>query len=466
VWGWEGAQDAAHPVALECNAVRCTAQYAPGANRFGRGERGREMTAAETAPTDGAPARAGHPGDALSLRRRIALVLVLGALTALGPFTIDMYLPAFPALEADFATTTAAVQLTLAGTMAGFGFGQLLIGPLSDRIGRRAPLVGVTAVHVGASVAASFAPSIELLGVARVAMGLGAAAGGVVAMAVVRDLFGGRRLVIMLSRLSLVMGIAPVVAPILGSALLPTVSWRAIFVVLAAYGALVLAAAVAVVPETLPRARRAERDAVTAWQRYRAVLSDRIVVGVLLIGAMGFSGLFTYLSSSSFLIQQTYGFSPQEYGLVFAVNSVGMLVAVQITARLAARFGPQWVMAFSTVGLVAAAAAIVLCDQLDAGVWGVLVPLFAFVVACGFTFPCVHVLALDRHGSAAGTAASLVGATNFGVAGLTAPLVGWVSGETGITATAMGAVMCGCALVCVLALWVVVRPSTVPQLTP
>jgi MFS transporter, DHA1 family, multidrug resistance protein len=407
-----------------------------------------------------------HPGDELSLRRRVVLVIVLGALTALGPFTIDMYLPAFPALEHDFGTTATAVQLTLAGTMAGFGFGQLLIGPLSDAVGRRLPLIAVTGVHVLASIGAVFAPSIEMLGAARVAMGVGAAAGGVVAMAVVRDLFGGRRLVVMLSRLSLVMGVAPVVAPILGSALLATVAWRGIFVVLACYGALVLAAAVVVVPETLPPARRGEQRLRTALRRYRDVLSDRIVVGALIIGGLGFSGLFTYLSSSSFLIQQTYGFSAQQFGLVFAVNSVGMLVAVQITALLAARFGPQWVLAFSTVGLVGAAAAIVVCDLVGAGVWGVLVPLFAFVVACGFTFPCVHVLALDRHGAAAGTAASLVGATNFGVAGLTSPVVGWISGDGGITATTMGGVMIGCSAICIVSLWAVVRPRTVPMLQP
>ena len=174
-----------------------------------------------------------HPGDAMSARRRFVFVLLLGALTALGPFTIDLYLPAFPLLQRDFDTTAAAIQLTLTGTMIGFAIGQLLVGPLSDKIGRRVPLLAVTALHVVASVAAALAPDLVLLGVARVVMGMGAAAGSVVAMAIVRDLFGGRRLVVMLSRLALVSGVAPVVAPLIGSQLLLVMPWRGIFVVLA-----------------------------------------------------------------------------------------------------------------------------------------------------------------------------------------------------------------------------------------
>ena len=174
-----------------------------------------------------------HPGDRISTGRRVIYVILLGALTALGPFTIDLYLPAFPTLQADFRTSAAAIQLTLTGTMVGFALGQLVVGPLSDKVGRRVPLLAVTALHVVASTAAALAPDLTLLAIARVFMGVGAAAGGVVAMAIVRDLFGGRRLVVMLSRLALVSGAAPVVAPLIGSALLAVMPWRGIFVVLA-----------------------------------------------------------------------------------------------------------------------------------------------------------------------------------------------------------------------------------------
>lgn len=406
-----------------------------------------------------------HPGDALPTRRRVVLVLLLGALTALGPFTIDLYLPAFPVLQRDFNTTAAAIQLTLTGTMIGFAIGQLVVGPLSDKVGRRVPLLVVTSLHVIACLCAAIAPTLLLLGASRVVMGIGAAAGSVVAMAIVRDLFGGRRLVVMLSRLALVSGVAPVVAPLIGSQLMLVMSWRGIFIVLAAYGLTLFATSLLLVRETLPPARRHERGTSTVWQRYKSVLSDRVYLGVLLIGGMTFSGLFSYLSASSFLFQETHGFDAQQYGLLFAANSIGLVVGVQVASRLAARFGPQWVMAYSTAVLVVAATAIIVTDQLGLGLWGTIVPLFVFMTACGFTFPCAQVLALDRHGKAAGTAASVLGATNNGVAALITPVVGWVSQGSGITATTMAAVMVGCAVIGALALWVVVRPRTVERLS-
>ncbi|MFI8593346.1 multidrug effflux MFS transporter [Microbacterium sp. NPDC078428] len=407
-----------------------------------------------------------HPGDSISAGRRLLYVILLGALTALGPFTIDLYLPAFPVLETDFDTTAAAIQLTLTGTMLGFGLGQLLVGPLSDKVGRRIPLLAVTALHVVSSVAAALAPTLETLGITRVLMGAGAAAGGVVAMAIVRDLFGGRRLVVMLSRLALVSGVAPVVAPLIGSGLLLVMPWRGLFVVLAIYGAVMLVAALIFIPETLPRERRSERGTTTVWQRYGSVLTDRVFLGVLVIGGMTFSGLFSYLSASSFLFQESFGFDAQQYGLLFAVNSIGLVIGVQVASRLAARFGPQWVLAYSTAMLFVSAVAIIVFDQLGLGLWGILIPLFVFMVTCGFTFPCAQVLALDRHGKAAGTAASLLGAVNFGVAGLVSPVVGWLSADSAITGTTMAAVMAGCAVIGILALWFVVRPRSVQALTP
>lgn len=407
-----------------------------------------------------------HPGDAMSTGRRTLYIILLGALTALGPFTIDLYLPAFPVLEEDFQTTATAIQLTLTGTMIGFAIGQLVVGPLSDKIGRRLPLIAVTALHVLSSIAAAFAPDLLLLGVTRVLMGIGAAAGGVVAMAIVRDLFGGRRLVVMLSRLALVSGVAPVVAPLIGSALLEVMEWRGIFVVLAGYGAVMLIAAIGFIPETLPKARRQDRGATTVGQRYKSVLSDRVFLGVLVIGGMSFSGLFSYLSASPFLFQQTHGLNAQEYGWLFAANSVGVVVGVQVAARLATRFGPQWVLAFSTGMLFVAGSAIIITDQLGLGLWGTVIPLFFFMTACGFTMPCAQVLALDRHGKAAGTAASILGAANFGVAAIISPVVGLISAGSGITATSMASVMVGCAVIGILALWLVVRPRSVAMLSP
>lgn len=403
-----------------------------------------------------------HPGDSLSGRQRAVYVLVLGALTALGPFTVDLYLPAFPQVEADLGVRTAVVQLTLTATMIGFGFGQLLVGPWSDKVGRRLPLILATAVHVLASLAVAAAPDISWLLAARILQGAGAAAGGVVAMAMVRDLFGGYPLVRMLSRLALVNGLAPILAPVIGSQLLLVMPWRGLFVALAGYGVLVVIASWLFIVETLPPARRVDRGHSTIGERYRALFGDRIFIGVAIIGGFTFTGLFAYLSASSFLFQDVYGLDPQGFGLVFAVNSIGVVTGVQISARLAKYVPPQWILSVSTAVLLMSGIAIVVLDQADAGMWGTIVPLFFFITACGFGFPMVQVLALAGHGKEAGTAASLLGAFNFGLAGLLSPIVG-IFGIA--NATPMGAAMAVAAAVAVLSLWLVVRPWTVPALS-
>ena len=403
-----------------------------------------------------------HPGDSLTPKQRLVYILVLGALTALGPFTIDLYLPAFPIIENEFDVATATIQLTLTATTLGFALGQLFVGPWSDRVGRRLPLIIATSVHVVASLGVFVAPSIEWLLVFRVLQGAGAAAGGVVAMAIVRDLFGGLPLVRMLSRLALVNGLAPILAPLIGSQLLLLMPWRGIFGLLAVYGVLVVLAAVFFIVETLPPARRVDLGHSTAGQRYKSLFSDRIFVGVAVIAGLTFSGLFAYLSSSSFLFQDVYGLDAQQYGLLFAVNSIGVVLGVQASSYLARFIGPQWILAGALTVLVLAAGTIVLLDTLGFGLVGILIPLFFFILACGFSFPATQVLALANHGSEAGTAASLLGALNFGLAGLISPVVGLFGIENAIP---MGAIMGCTAIISIVVLWTVVRPWTVPALS-
>jgi len=403
-----------------------------------------------------------HPGDSLSVRQRLVYILVLGALTALGPFTIDLYLPAFPTIEADLGVSTAVIQLTLTATTLGFALGQLLVGPWSDRVGRRMPLIIATTLHVFASLGVAIAPSVELLMLFRVLQGVGTAAGAVVAMAIVRDLFGGLPLVRMLSRLALVNGLAPILAPLIGSQLLLIMPWRGIFWILAAYGIVVLLAAIFFIVETLPPARRADLGHSTTRQRYRALLTDRVFVGVAIVSGMTFTGLFAYLSASSFLFQDVYGLDPQQYGLLFAVNSIGIVSGVQASAYLARFIGPQWILLGAVVALITAASAIVVLDANGAGLVGILVPLFFFITACGFTFPATQVLALANHGGEAATAASVLGALNFGLAGLISPIVGVFGIDNAIP---MASVMGCAAVVSLVVLVVVVRPRTVPALS-
>lgn len=401
-----------------------------------------------------------HPGDLLSRPRRLIYVIVLGALVALGPFTIDLYLPAFPVIADEFRASDAAIQLTLTATTIGFALGQLIVGPWTDRVGRRLPLMLATILHIGASVGVALAPDLMWIGVFRVLQGIGAASAAVVAMATVRDLFGGRPLIRMLSRLALVTGLAPIVAPVIGSQLLRVLDWRGVFSILTGYGVVVLVAAIFLIVETLPReSRRAgERGATAA--RYRALFRDRMFIGVVIIGSMSFSGLFTYVSSSSFLFQDLYGLDPQQFGLLFAVNSVGIIIGTQTSARLAARIGPQWVLAGSTAVLLASSVAVLVAGLVGAGLVGVAIPLWFFITAVGFTFPMVQVMALVHHGSEAGTAASLLGAVNFGLAGLISPIVGLL----GVSPVVMGGVMGSAALIAVLALWLIVRPKSVPDI--
>lgn len=403
-----------------------------------------------------------HPGETLSRRQKMIYVVILGALTALGPFTIDLYLPAFPALRSDLGVSEAAVQLTLTGTILGFAGGQLLVGPLSDKIGRRLPLILATTVHVGASIGAASSEDITMLMVFRVLQGVGAAGGGVVATAMVRDLFGGYTLVRMLSYMALVVGMAPIFAPVIGSQLLLLFPWPGIFWFLACYGVLVIIAVSLFIIETLPKENR-RQSGLTAVQRYRAVLGDRIFIGILLVGGMNFSGIFSYLSASPFLFQGPYGLNEQQYGLLFAINSLGIVAGVQISSRVLRRVGPQWVIAAATVVQLTMALLIVAFDQLGLGFWGTALPLWFYIMATGFIFPCVQVLALINNGAQAGTAASLLGAVTFGTAGLVSPLVGFL-GDGIDSAAPMALVMAACIALGVVFLWTVVRPWTVPAL--
>ncbi|WP_442853488.1 multidrug effflux MFS transporter [Arthrobacter sp. SPG23] len=401
-----------------------------------------------------------NPGDSLSRKRKILYILLLGALTALGPFTIDLYLPAFPALEASLGVSEAEVQLTLTGTTVGFALGQLVVGPLSDKFGRRLPLILATALHITASLGAALSTDLATLGLFRVLMGIGAAGGGVVAMAMVRDLFTGYAMVRMFSRMALVNGLAPILAPVIGSQLLLVMPWPGIFYFLAGYGSLVIIAAILLVRETLPRELRG-RSGLTAGQRYKLLFSDRIFVGLLLLGGMNFAGLFAYLSASPFLFQDVYGFSPQQYGLLFGINSLGIVAGVQTSSRVIRLVPPQWILACSTAWMFLMAVLIVLFDQLGFGLWGVMVPLWFYILGTGFTFPCVQVLALSKHGAQAGTAASLLGAATFMMAGIVSPVVGWFGD---ISATVMGGVQATSILLAAAALWLVVRPRTVPSI--
>lgn len=389
-----------------------------------------------------------------------AIIALLGALTALAPLTIDLYLPALPDVVADFSSTNAGVQATLTGALIGVGIGQLVLGPLSDSYGRRRPLLIAVLAYVVASVGAALAPTLSLFFLARVGQGFTAAAGGVIALAVIRDLYTGLRGVRALSRLMLVVGVAPVLAPSLGSLLLSITEWRGVFWVLAAVGVTLAVVGSIGLKETLPVERRRPAGLGATLRTYRSLLRDRTLVGLILTGGLVMAQVFAYVSGSSFVFQEQYGLSTLQFGLLFGVNSVGLFTATQVNATLVRRFDPQDIL---TVALSTAAAAGVVGVVTAAtglfGLVGLVVPVFLMMVSVGFAMPNVPGLALAGHGDAAGSTAALLGGANFAIGAAVAPVVGVLGLLPG---TSMAVVIAATSVLGLAAYLFVARPSRLP----
>src|SRR5512133_3577801 len=385
--------------------------------------------------------------------------LVLGAFVAIGPLTIDTYLPALPTITRELETTSAAVQLTLTGTLVGLALGQLVLGPLSDALGRRRPLLAGTARHVLASLLVLVAPSLAVLGALRVLQGVGTAAGAVIAIAIVRDLYEGRAAATMLSRLFLVLGAAPVLAPTIGGELLRFTSWRGIFAFLAVYGVVMITVGVRALPETLPPERRQSSGVVGTLRGYRGLFRDRAYVGLVLVAGLTMAGLFSYVSGSAFVYQGEFGLDEQQFGLLFGAGAFWLIAATQLNPLLLRRWSPAQLLVTGTVtGAAAGAALVVLAGTGTGGLPAVAGSLWAVLFACGLALPNAPALALSRHGEAAGTAAALLGAIQFGVGALVSPVVGLLGND----AVAIGSVVVTALLLAIAVLVVVVRPWQLP----
>jgi MFS transporter, DHA1 family, multidrug resistance protein len=398
-----------------------------------------------------------------SSRERLRLVLLLGSLIALGPLTIDMYLPALPTITDELATTSPIVQLTLTGTLLGLALGQLIVGPFSDALGRRLPLLVGTGVHVVASLLSVVAPNIAVLGGLRVLQGLGAAAGAVVAMAIVRDLYTGRAAATLLSRLILVMGAAPVIAPTLGGWLLAFTSWRGVFAALALYGLVLIPLAARWLPETLPPHRRQTSGVRGTLRNYRTLLHDGTFVGLILVAGLSMSALLAYVAGSSFVFQEQFGLSQQQFGLVFGSGAIWLILATQLNPVLLRRYEPrQILLAGVTAAMLFGLSLLALAAGTDTGVLGLLVPLWLVLFSVGFALPNAPAVALARHGETAGTAAALLGAVQFGTGALISPVVGLLGNDS----VAMAAVIAGGLVLALLVLVLVVRPWRLADLEP
>ncbi|MFG1887495.1 multidrug effflux MFS transporter [Micromonospora sp. NPDC049051] len=375
-------------------------------------------------------------------RAAVVLLVLLGVLTSVGPLSLDTYLPAFPAMTGDLSASQAQIQLSLTACLIGMALGQFVTGPLSDRFGRRRPVLVGVAAYTLLSLVCAAVPTAETLAAARLAQGFAGGMGVVVARAVVRDLYSGREAAKYFSRLTLVFGVAPMAAPALGSLVLRVGDWRAIFVALAVIGALLAAAVAWRLPETLPAARRSTGGLAATAAAGRSLLTDRIFLGYALAQGLAFAALFAYISGSSFVFQDVFGVSAGAYSLVFGVNALGLVAAGQLNARLLDRFPPRTLL-MRSLGVGLLATAVLLAGALLGSLPLVAVALFVFVGSLGMVMPNGTALALDRHPAHAGTAAALVGTIQSLVAASAVPLVG-LGGEG--SAVPMAVVVAGAAV--------------------
>lgn len=375
--------------------------------------------------------------------RRLHLALVLGSLSAFGALTIDMYLPAMPGMAQELHTSASIVQLTLTVFVIGLALGQVIVGPLSDLLGRRGPLLTGMALYVAGSLWCALAPTAGLLVGARVLQSLGAATGTVLARAIVRDLFEGTAMTRFFSSLMVVNGVAPIVAPVIGAQLLTVASWRVVFVVLAAMGAVLLLIVVFSLPESLPARRRRPAHLGSTLRTFARLATDRHYLRYVLAAALMFAAVFAYISGSSFVMQEVYGLTVQQYSLVFAANSLGIVLLGQVNTILVGRIaGEHTLLRISLAVASVGGLGVLACAVFGLPLPLLLVCLFSVVSMLGIVLANATSLALADHGSAAGAASSLQGLLQFLVGGLAASAMGLV-GHT--TAVPMGATMFLCA---------------------
>ncbi len=381
------------------------------------------------------------------------LILLLGAMSALGPLAIDMYLPSFPAIAEGFGTTVAAVQRTLAAYFVGLALGQLVYGPAADRFGRKPPLYVGLVIFVAASVGCALAGNVGWLIAARFLQALGGCSAVVVARAVVRDRFDERDAARVFSLLMLVLGVAPIVAPILGGWFATHTGWRAIFWFLSGASLLCLVAMAIALPESLPAADRRRRSVGEIGGVYAMLLRDRTFMVHALAGSLASAAMFAYISGSPFVFMELHGVSEERFGLFFGANALGLIVASQVNGAIARRVHPRTSLRW---GLAAAAAAgLALAGVAWSGAEGfawVLAPLFVFMCSLGFIYPATIALALAPHGRVAGSASAVFGFVQFLLSGAGAMIVSLLHDGTARPMAGVIAASAAAALVINLAL--------------
>ncbi|MFI5766300.1 Bcr/CflA family multidrug efflux MFS transporter [Streptomyces sp. NPDC051563] len=397
----------------------------------------------------------------LTAARRTGLLVtfILGGLSALPPLSMDMYLPALPTVTTALDSPAATVQLTLTACLAGMALGQLVIGPMSDKWGRRRPLLTGMVVYVLATAICAFTPTVELLIAFRLLQGLAGAAAIVIARAVVRDLYDGVEMARFFSTLMLISGVAPIIAPLIGGQVMRFADWRGVFLVLTVVGALLTLLVWRRLGETLPPERRQTGGVGAALRTMRGLLADRVFTGYTLAGGFAFAVLFAYISASPFVVQEIYGASAQTFSLLFGVNSLGLIAVGQINGKLlVGRVSLDKVLGYGLAVITTASVALLLMTSGvfgEVGLFPICAGLFVLMSAMGLVLPNTNAQALMRAPHAAGSASALLGTSSFLVGAVASPLVG-IAGED--TAVPMALVQVTCSFLAVFCFVVLCRP--------
>ena len=357
---------------------------------------------------------------------------LLGALSMFAPLSTDMYLPALPSVAHDLSASSAAVALTLTASMLGLGFGQLVAGPLSDTFGRRRPcLIGI-ALYTVSSLLCAAAPDVWSLSVLRLLQGAAGAAGIVISRAVVSDLFSGTAAARYFARLMIVMGLAPILAPVIGGQLLHVTDWRGIFVALAGIGALLMAASWRGLSETLPPAARQHSGFANTRAVLGVLVRDRRLMALTACYSAGFGAVFAYISGSPFVLEKIFGLSPQLFGVLFGLNAVGLVTTSQIGGRIVTRTGPRRLLHIGVAMACIVGVALAVSIFTHAGLWAVETCFFLLISSYGLVGPNATALALTPFAHVAGSASALMGLSQFALGAAVAPLVGIAGQHTAV----------------------------------
>jgi MFS transporter, DHA1 family, multidrug resistance protein len=384
-------------------------------------------------------------GDVGAGRSRGWLIVALGSLSAFGPLCLDMYLPALPELPKELDSTPSAAQLTLSACIIGLAVGQVITGPLSDRLGRRRPLLVGVAIFVIVSALCAVTTSMTLLIGLRLVQGAAGAAGIVIGRAVIADLYAGKAAAAFFSAVASINGLAPILAPVIGGQILRVGTWRTVFWVLAGIGLVLMVLSFLIVRETLPAQRRSGGGLPATLAAFATLLRDRGYVGSVLAGSLVTAAMFGYISASPFVLQDRFGLSAQWFSACFALNALGIIGATQLGRILLRRLSPLTLLTVGVLQGLAGAALLALTVVAGWGLPMVLIALFVMVSAVGFALPNASAIAMDRHRRIAGSASALFGLAQFALGAVAAPLVGLGDPASGaaLAATAVVATVLG-----------------------